>query len=109
MVGGSNPGRPTLCGGGGGGGGIFTGPGFEPPTKKSVASCITIRPLLDYQDKGVPTAWGRVCHSQKTQTVCFCLTDCWPGSGTAWLTVNLSLRCTAEGNRTFKFFFFLVF
>ena len=34
--------------------------------------------------------------------MCFCLTDCWPGSGTAWLTVNLSWRCTAEGNRIIK-------
>ena len=41
-------------GGGGGGGGIFTSPGFEPPTKKSTACCITIRPLLEYQDKKSP-------------------------------------------------------
>ena len=34
--------------------------------------------------------------------VCFCLTDCWPGSGTDWLTVNLSSRCTAEGNRIYS-------
>ena len=27
------------------------------------------------------------------------MTHCWPGAGTEWLTVNLSLRCTAEGNR----------
>ena len=33
--------------------------------------------------------------------MCFCLTDCWPSSGTEWLTVNLSSRCTAEGNRIF--------
>ena len=30
---------------------------------------------------------------------CLCLTDCWPGSGTDWLTVNLSSRCIAKGNR----------
>ena len=47
MVGGSNHGLPTVFGGGGGGG-IFGQPGFEPPTKKSAACCITIRPLLDY-------------------------------------------------------------
>ena len=27
------------------------------------------------------------------------MTHCWPGAGTEWLTVNLSSRCTAEGNR----------
>ena len=43
LVGGSNPGRLTV---GGGGGAVFTRPGFEPPTKKAPASCITIRPLL---------------------------------------------------------------
>ena len=43
LVGGSNPGRPTV---GVGGGAVFTRPGFEPPTKKTPASCITIRPLL---------------------------------------------------------------
>ena len=30
----------------GGAAGIFARPGFEPPTKKCVVSCITIRPLL---------------------------------------------------------------
>ena len=43
-VGSSNPVQPTV--GGGGGGAVFTRPGFEPPTKKAAASCITIRPLL---------------------------------------------------------------
>ena len=38
----------------GGGGGIFTSPGFEPPTKKSIACCITIRPLLEYQGNCSP-------------------------------------------------------
>ena len=59
MIGGSNPGGPTLFGGGGG---IFGRPGFEPPTKKSTVCCITIRPLLHTRIKCVPTAWGRVCH-----------------------------------------------
>ena len=45
LVGGSNPGRPTV--GGAGGGAVFTLPEFEPPTKKAALSCITIRPLLD--------------------------------------------------------------
>ena len=43
-VGGSNPGGPTVVGGGSGA--IFAPPGFEPPTKKSGFSCITVRPLL---------------------------------------------------------------
>ena len=62
MVVGLNPGGITLFGVGGGGGGIIGRPGFEPPTKKSAARCITIRPLLDTRIKGVPTTWGRVCH-----------------------------------------------
>ena len=45
IVGSSNPDQPTLCGGGSGG--IFAQPGFEPPTKKSTAFCITIGPMLD--------------------------------------------------------------
>ena len=48
-----------------------------------------------------PHCLGRVCHRQKTATVCCCLTDCWPGYGTDWLTINLSSRCTAEDNRIF--------
>ena len=43
-----------IFGAGGGGGGIFTLPGFEPPTKKSEACCITIQPLLEYQDNCSP-------------------------------------------------------
>ena len=43
LVGGSNPGRRNV---GGGGGAVFTRPGFESPTKKTLVSCITIRPLL---------------------------------------------------------------
>ena len=26
----------------------------------------------------LPTAWTHVCSLKKTQSVCFCLTDCWP-------------------------------
>ena len=37
MVGDSNLGRHTLCGGGGG---IFTGPGFEPPIKNSYTAAL---------------------------------------------------------------------
>ena len=44
LVGSLNPGRPTV---GGDGGAIFIRRGFEPPTKKTAAGCITIRPVLD--------------------------------------------------------------
>ena len=44
LVGGSNLGWLTV--GGGGGGAMLTRPGFEPPTQKTLVSCITIRPLL---------------------------------------------------------------
>ena len=43
LVGGSIPGRVTV---GGGGAVVFTRPGFEPPTKKTLVSCTTMRPLL---------------------------------------------------------------
>ena len=42
-VGGSNPGRSTVVGGAAA---MFARPGFNPSTKKSAVSCITIRPLL---------------------------------------------------------------
>ena len=42
--------------------GIFTRPRFEPPTKRSPVSCITIRPRLDPLAIGLTTVWGRVCH-----------------------------------------------
>ena len=50
-VGGSNPGRPTV---GGSGSAVFNRPGFEPPTKKTPVSCITIRPLLGLRRKVSP-------------------------------------------------------
>ena len=53
LVGGSNPGWMTF-GGGGGGGGVITRPGFEPPTKKTPVSCITIRPLFGLRRKVSP-------------------------------------------------------
>ena len=59
LVVGSNPGGTTLFGGGGG---IIRRPGFELPTKKSAARCITIRPPLDTRIKCVPTTWCRVYH-----------------------------------------------
>ena len=41
---------------------------------------------------------------------CVYLSDCLlAGSGTDWLTVNLSSRCTAEGNRIFVRNLFSVF
>ena len=51
LVGGSNPGRPTLGGGGGGGGAKFARSGFEPPTKGTPAGCTTTRPLLGLRCK----------------------------------------------------------
>ena len=47
---------------GGGGAIILAAPGFGPPTKKSAAACITIRPLPMLRAVGLPTAWTRVCH-----------------------------------------------
>ena len=58
-VGGSSPGFYSVFDRGGD---IFGRPGFEPPTKKSAACVITIRPLLHWGAKGVPTACARVCH-----------------------------------------------
>ena len=115
-VGGSNPGRLTFGGGGGGGGVKFTLTGFEPPTKEAPVSCTTIRPLLGLSQRVSPLLGAASATDKEPMFcqkhmfcipvqdclylfVCFCLTDCWPGSGTGWLTVNLSSRCTAEGNR----------
>ena len=47
--------------------------------QKICARGITIRPPLAPRTVVLPTAWGRVCHLQKTKTVRVCLTDCWPG------------------------------
>ena len=41
---------------------ILAAPGFEPPTKKSVAACITIWPLLILSTVVLPTVWTHVCH-----------------------------------------------
>ena len=51
-----------------------------------------------------PYIWSQCClgaHLPLTKNPnCVYLTDCLlAGSGTDWLTVNLSSRCTAEGNR----------
>ena len=100
MVGGSNSGRRTLCGGGGGGS-IFTGPGFEPTIKNPYPAALPFGHCINIRTNESPLLGAVFATDKKTQTVCFCLTDCWPGSGTAWLTVNLSSRCTAEGNRIF--------
>ena len=62
----------------GGAAAVLAALGFEPPTKKSAVGCITIRSLPILRPIVLPTAWTRVCHLQKTQSVCFCLTDCWP-------------------------------
>ena len=57
-VGDSNRGRPTV---GGGGGAIFTRPGFKPPKKDS--GQLHYHSATAWSEaKGLPTAWGRVCH-----------------------------------------------
>ena len=77
MVVGSSPGPPTLCAGGSGG--IFARPGFEPPTKKSTARCITIRPLLD-TTKHVSPLLGAVSATDKKPKLCV----------SVWLTAGLA-------------------
>ena len=47
---------------GGGAAAVLATPGFEPPTQKSAAACITIRPLLLLTPVVLPTAWTRVCY-----------------------------------------------
>ena len=49
--------------------------------------------------KSSPHCLGPRLPLTKNPNCVFCLTDCWSGSGTDWLTVSLSSRCTAEGNR----------
>ena len=63
---------------GGDGGAVFTREGFEVITKKTPVSCITIRPLLGLRRKGAPLLGAACVTDKKTQTVCFCVTDCWP-------------------------------
>ena len=46
---------------GGGAAAVLAAPGFEPPIKKSAATCITIRPLPILSLVVLPTAWTRVC------------------------------------------------
>ena len=67
LVGGSNPGWPTV---GGGGSAVFTRPGFEPPTKKTPVSCIILRRKVS------PLLGAASATDKKPQTVCFCLTAC---------------------------------
>ena len=45
---------------------------------QTAVGCITIRLLLALMVAVLPTAWSRVYHLQKTQTVCFCLPACLP-------------------------------
>ena len=94
-VGGSNPGLLTFSGSSGDKAGR---PGFEPPTwpVRSAALPLAHKVACSHMS---PHCLGTHLPLTKNQTVCFCLTDCWPGAGTEWLTVNLSSRCTAEGNR----------
>ena len=66
-------------------------------------ACTSALPLGHYLDFGI---WPPCClgaHLPLTKNPnCVYLSDCLlAGSGTDWLTVNLSSRCTAEGNRIF--------
>ena len=59
--GGLNPGRLTVVGGAAA---MFARPGFEPPSKRSAVSCITIRPRITIWSLlawSLPTAWDCVC------------------------------------------------
>ena len=61
-------------------------------------------PLSHYLDssEGPPCCLGPYLLLTKNPN-CVHLSDCLlAGSGTDWLTVNLSSRCTAEGNRIFR-------
>ena len=70
QVGSSNPGRAIVVGAARA---IFPRPGFGRPTQNSAFGCITVLPLLVLRMGFLPTARSRVCHRQKTQTVCICL------------------------------------
>ena len=48
---------------------VFTRPGFEAPTKKTVVSCTTIGPLLD-QVRNVPPLLGAACATDKKPKLC---------------------------------------
>ena len=66
-VGGSNPGPRTVAGGGGGA--VFTRPGFQPPTKKTLVSCTTVRPLLDLV-RNVSPLLGAASATDKKPKLC---------------------------------------
>ena len=63
---------------GGGTAAIFAAAGFELPTKKFAVACITIRPLPILRPSSSPHCLNPCLPVTKTQSVCFCLTDCWP-------------------------------
>ena len=66
----------------------------------AAVACFTTGPGLG-SDAGPPCCLGPHLPLTKNPN-CVYLTDCLlAGSGTDWLTVNLSSRCTAEGNRIF--------
>ena len=72
--------------------------GFEPPTTRMPVGCITTRPLLRL-GRRASLLLGAASATDKKPKLCY-LSECLlAGSGTDWLTVNLSSRCTAEGNR----------
>ena len=60
------PGRSTVVGGAAA---MFARPGFEPPTKKSAVSCITIRPLLALS-QGFSPLLGAASATDKDPKLC---------------------------------------
>ena len=93
---GSKPGRQTFSAAAGG---AKVGTlGFEPPTTKMAAGCITALSLLGLQGSASCCLGPHLPLTKNPN--CVYLSDCLlDGSGTDWLTVNLSSSCTAEGNR----------
>ena len=73
----------------------------EPPNRRSHGCRPAALPLSHYlhSGEGPPCCLGPYLLLTKNPN-CVYLSDCLlAGSGTDWLTVNLSSRCTAEGNR----------
>ena len=101
---GSNPSLPNFSAAAGGGAKVGR-LGFEPPTTRTPVGCVTTRPLPGFQRRA-SLLLGAVSATDKNPN-CVYLSDCLlAGSGTDWLTVNLSSRCTAEGNRIFETCFY---
>ena len=77
-VAGSNAGRLTV-GGGGGGGSEFTSPGLYRRPKRLQSAALPFGHCLVRGAVSPHCLGPRLPLTKKTQTVCFCLTDCWPG------------------------------